>query len=1167
MSIDLPPHVRGPQVRASNPDISVWVSANAGSGKTHVLAQRVLRLLLAGVSPAKILCLTFTKAAAANMAAKIFASLSLWTELDDDTLGDAILAIGAPQPQRDTLSFARRLFARTVDTPGGLKVHTIHGFCERLLHLFPFEANVPARFEVTDEIGEAELLSEARRQALAAARTDKGEFGRALQRLSAETSQEGFDQLIGEATSHRALLLHYNIEGAAADLGCALGLPPDASVAKIEAQMIEAGIGPRRWRAFADFLDAGLKTDRERAALFRAAAEAYDGAQADEAMTIDAARGTCLAAYLEIFFTDGGAGKRRDKLATTPLATAQPDLIEELRGEQKRLDGLREDRKAAACFEKSLALATVVAEIFTRYEHAKGARGLLDFDDLIERTLGLLDRSDARWVLFKLDSGIDHILVDEAQDTSPPQWKILEALTAEFFAGAGSRPYPRTFFAVGDEKQSIFSFQGAAPHMFHAMRGIFARSFRNGGFEHVMLKSSFRSVPAVLGMVDRVFAVAEHQKGLVTDDPWMGHDALKHSLPGLIEVWPPVALEPPPEPRDWRLPLDLMDESAPAAVLAERIARKIGALIAPGSGEYVHDSDKRFRPIRAGDILILVRTRGAFFEAVIRALKQHDVPVAGADRLDLLGHIAVMDLIAAGRAALLPQDDLTLASVLKSPLVGLDDDDLLTIAPGRSGSLVDALAASPQATHQAAHATILRWRARAALSPFDFYARLLSEDGGRRAMQARLGPEACDAMDEFLRLALRVEKEGCFSLPSFLAELEDIDLSIKRDMEAASDCVRVMTVHGAKGLEAKIVFLPDTCGAPNGRHDRKIHVLDGRADGRHALAWSGRMDDDPPAVAAARQSARTEAEDEHRRLLYVAMTRAEERLYISGFHGKNAPGDLAWSRMIQASLCGDFVEVPAFWGDDETILRWHAPGAIEYERATAKERATERADLPDFLRRRAPRETTPLPPLKPSTALAAAEPIYDESAAALPRAALERGRLMHILLQYLPDVATDARRRTAEAFLAARASDLDAGLREALIGEALAVLQTPALTDLFGARARGEVAIAGRIVGPDGRMREVSGQVDRIVETEREVIVADYKTGGPCEAAATPPAYLAQMALYRAVLASLWPGKRLRMLLIWTAGPKVVELEQAALDAALATFTGEIEYIAPSLRA
>ncbi|HEY5226093.1 MAG TPA: UvrD-helicase domain-containing protein, partial [Methylovirgula sp.] len=768
-SREIPAAVRKAQLNASNPETSVWVSANAGSGKTHVLAQRVLRQLLAGVPPAKILCLTFTKAAAANMAMKVFATLSKWTQIDDGALATSIEVIGAGRADAPMLAFARRLFARTVETPGGLKIHTIHAFCERLLHLFPFEANVPGRFEVLEDLGQSELLSAAKHQALSAAESDRGALGSALLRLVGETSQETFDALLREAMGHRALFRAASPDAFATALRRVLGLAQGDSLASIEIEMIEGGIAPERWPEFAEFLAQGTKTDCAKAALFREAANAYGSLQGVTlAPQGEGHRAACLDAYLDIFFTQKGDPQKR--LVTKNLAMSRPDFVEELETEQMRLEGFGAKRKAAACFERSAALAIVIGEVLARYERGKAARGVLDFDDLISRTLLLLERSDARWVLFKLDSGIDHILVDEAQDTSEAQWKILEELSGEFAAGLGSNDRGRTFFAVGDEKQSIFSFQGAAPHMFHEMLNRFKRRFGNETFQHIELKTSFRSVPAVLAMVDAVFGCPEHQKGLVSADVWMGHDALKHDLPGLIEIWPPISLETREDPPDWRLPLDLLDESDPANQLAQRIAQKIGKLIAPGSGEYVFDSELgRFRPVGAGDILILVRSRGPFFEAAIRALKQHKVPVAGADRLQLTEHIAVMDLMAAGRVALLPQDDLTLAAVLKSPLIGLDDDDLIALAPGRRGSLWRALEASPAPRHRAAAAQLARWRQRAmSQSPFSFYAHLLGADGGRRDLLARLGPEAADAIDEFLTLALDHDRENAPSLTNFL---------------------------------------------------------------------------------------------------------------------------------------------------------------------------------------------------------------------------------------------------------------------------------------------------------------------------------------------------------------------------------------------------------------
>ncbi len=473
-----------------------------------------------------------------------------------------------------------------------------------------------------------------------------------------------------------------------------LGLGPSDTTISLSAEMIEAGIGPARWGEVAAFLGQGGKTDKTRAENFRQAFEAWQARQLD----------LCLDFYLRIYFTDEGRDKPYEKLLTAAPAKARPDLLAELATEQYRLEALRDRLNAAAALERTGALLAVAQAVLRRYEHLKSVRGLLDFGDLIDKTLSLLMRSDARWVLYKLDRGIDHILVDEAQDTSQAQWQILEELMSDFAVGAGAGSTRRTFFAVGDDKQSIFSFQGAAPHMFHEMSRKLRSKFAAGNeaFAHVRLNMSFRSVPAILAAVDKIFEPLAHRKGVIEDNDQMLHTALKRDLPGLVELWPLVGAKPQDDPADWKLPLDALDEHDPASISANRVAAKIARLLAPSSQEHVFDTKTRLpRPAQPGDILILCARAGPFFEAVIRALKQANVPVAGADRLDLVAHIAVMDLIAAGRAALLPQDDLTLACVLKSPLIGLDDEDLLLIAPRRGDiSLFDALARSPEDKHQ-----------------------------------------------------------------------------------------------------------------------------------------------------------------------------------------------------------------------------------------------------------------------------------------------------------------------------------------------------------------------------------------------------------------------------------------------------------------------------------
>ncbi len=968
-SFTIPAETLGKQHKASDPKQSVWVSANAGSGKTHVLASRVIRLLLQGVAPSKILCLTFTKAAAANMASGVFDKLARWTRIADDELAQEIIAVGAAKPGRQDLTAARKLFARTLETPGGLKIQTIHAFCERLLHLFPFEANVPARFEVPDEQGQAELLERARREVLAEANSGTVTLGAALERLNEDCGPDAFEELIKEAMRQSAISRARSPEVAAENLRRALGLTEGRDMASIEREMAEDGIAPERWSELAALLGQGTANDQKKADLFRQALAAYRAADSGAGL------GDCLNSYLAIYFAAND--EPRKSLLTKSLARAHPEIEAELQGEQLRFEALREERKAAATLERTDALIEIASLIFRRYGEEKAARGILDFDDLIGKTLSMLERIDARWVLYKLDAGIDHVLVDEAQDTSEAQWKILEELTGDFAAGRGQSHAPRTFFAVGDEKQSIFSFQGAAPKMFDEMRRKFDKKFTDGGhsFAHVPLNASFRSAPGVLAAIDKLFEHGDHKTGVVAArDVWLPHQAVKRHLPGLVELWPLVAPPANENPRDWRLPLDLLDQQDPANIVAKRVAQKIAQLIDPNSGAFVHDGATR-RPARPGDILILVRTRGAFFEAIIRALKTLDIPTAGADRLDLTQHIAVMDLMAAGQASLLPQDDLALACVLKSPLIGLDDDDLLALAPGRGGSLFDALQASTEPKHAGAASKLALWRARAAEGPFAFYASLLGPEGGRRALEGKIGREAGDALDEFLNLAMAHEAGEAPSLAAFLDDLAGIEYSIKRDMETGEDVVRVMTIHAAKGLEAKIMFLPDTCGVPAPRHDPKIFTLTTNVPGEETIAWSPRKELDCAAVAAAREAARRAAMEEYKRLLYVALTRAEERLYISGFHGAREPDPGSWDRMIKAALGEDagMETAPAFWNGEEEILRFvsngsDAPAAGEWAEAGAGAGAPNLV-LPAWLQSAAPPEADAKQPVTPSRAL------------------------------------------------------------------------------------------------------------------------------------------------------------------------------------------------------
>jgi ATP-dependent helicase/nuclease subunit A len=1136
----VPVEVLAVQTTASDPLVSAWVAANAGSGKTHVLAQRVIRLLLDGCEPRRILCLTFTKAAAANMAKRVFDTLARWTSLDDAALDAALRGIGAKRVDAALRAHARRLFAAALDTPGGLKVQTIHAFCTRLLHQFPFEANVAAGFTVLEERAEAELIDKLRLEVLlqAAAAPDEP-LGRALATAVTAAADQTFAELVRETIGRRDEVIAWvgragGVQEAVADLSRTLGIDPDDSSARIEAEILRSPSLPAaEWTTIAARLSAGAKTDREQGARLAAAAAATGEERID--------------AYFSLFVTD--TGTFRKNLATKAIAAIDPALCDRLAAERERVAALVERRRAIAARDRTSALLAIAWEVIERYRAEKARRGLLDYDDLIDKTLTMLATVNPSWVHYKLDLGIDHVLIDEAQDTSPPQWEVIAQLVSEFTAGAGARETWRSIFAVGDEKQSIFSFQGAAPHRFAEMRRHFELSYTRSGlpFQRVDFKYSFRSAPVVLEAVDTVFGRPEAFAGLTADPVKTVHEAVRAKAPGLVEIWPLVEPDEKREIEGWDAPFDTLSETAPAIKLARRIAASVKAW---QGRERVTDLDTgAYRPVRPGDVLVLVRQRGALFEAIIRALKDAGVAVAGADRLMLTEHIAVMDLMVLADALLLPEDDLALATVLRSPLFGLAEEDLFDLAWKRTGSLRDALRRT--AAHAQVSATLDRWAQAARREPpFAFYARILGPERGRARILQRLGPEATDALDEFLNLALDYETRETPSLQGFVASLRATTLQVKRDMEIARDEVRVMTVHGAKGLEAPIVILADTTTNPAGpRPPRLLAMPTSGAPDR--LVWARAKETDVPPVAEARARALRAAEDEHRRLLYVAMTRAADRLIVCGAVGQRKRPDGCWYDLVSEVLKPLASEEAGENGESVWRLRkWPEPADAAGAGAAAPEHAVV---LPEWLTRPAGVERMPVV-VSPSTAIA--EPAPGPFLAGRPderRRALARGALVHRLLQSLPDVPAERRAAAARQYLARAGTDFTEPEHGEIAAQVLAVLDHPDFAPLAAPGSRAEVPIVGRIVRAGLAPIMISGQVDRLAVTDRAVLIADYKTNRPAPRRfdQVPEPYVAQLAAYRAVLAALYPDRSVRAALVWTDVPDFMEIPGEALDAAV----------------
>ncbi len=1133
------------QRRASQPAASIWVAASAGTGKTKVLADRMLRLLLAGTSPQRLLCLTFTRAAAAEMANRLNRQLGEWVKASDDKLRAELEKLTGTPPEPQTLPLARRLFARVLDTPGGMRIQTIHAFCESLLARFPLEAEVAPHFQVLDERSARELIASARDNVLERIRAGaESPLAGALNALTRRLPHDRFLQLFDAVIAERGPLADMiagagGIDALVGRLADILGIRGDETPESVIAM-------------------AAAEQVFDRAALERATAALRHGAKGDQARATAMHRWLSsdhtgriegIDAYVEVFLTKSHAPRRR--LATKGALAHDPGVGDILSSECARLLTMVDRQRKVEVAKATGALLRLADGLLVAYEQQKRIHARLDYDDLILRSRDLLIRPGvAPWVLFKLDGGIDHILIDEAQDTNPEQWQVIGALAEEFFAGLGARAVDRTVFAVGDSKQSIYSFQRADPDAFARMRAHFESKALAAakGWGEVVLNISFRSSAAVLQAVDAVFAHAPANDGVIFDGVPMRHEPFRQGAAGLVELWPPVVDQPTDTPQPWKPSVERVSGDTARARLARLLAAKISSLC---DGRTLLES--RGRPIEAGDIMVLVRRRSAFVDDLVRALKGLDVGVAGSDRLVLTDHIAVMDLISLGRFLLLPEDDLSLAEVLKSPLCGLDDDDLFALAHDRPATLWQALRArgAERPKWREAHDLLRDLLGRVDMSGvYDLYAEILGPRGGRRALLARIGPEAADPLSEFLTQALRYEREHVPSLQGFLHWLDASAVEIKRDLEhGGGNAVRIMTVHGAKGLEAPIVFLPDTLQTPP-PVPALLWAHDGQAVFWAPARWRDRHCD------ALHDRAEARRDREYRRLLYVAMTRAQDRLYVCGWHGVQAPSKECWYHLIKSGLAAVATEVV-----DQFLA-----GDVDAPRGTVYRLSCAQTAPPDIKKSAPPtprvRDTAwarrpPPPESETAERLIASQPTTPDPAPRSPMTgpgqdAARRGRIVHNLLYLLPNVPPAQRLARCREIVAAPRHGVDAASQKALVGAVMAVLQDPQFAPVFGPGSQGEVAVAGTLQSAvSGRPRSVSARIDRLAVTDDEVLIVDYKTGRnpPQEVSETPPAYIRQMAIYRAALRQIYPDRPVTCALLWVDSPGLMALPRALLDA------------------
>ncbi len=1143
------------------PISSTWISANAGSGKTTALVNRVVKLLLLGVPPERISCITYTKAAASEMHRRVVTRLRdllLASDADCKILATTFLERA---PSTKELTRARQLFGQMLDSSaGGIELTTIHGFCQRILRAFPLEAGVAPYFSVLDESESNLLIARASQRLLG----DDGDVAlvRAIELLAERAPEQKFQSLAKDILT-RKTQWEMMLRAQPSDLFCARlyalhGLTMDTSndtlvaaycdvVSVEDAAIIRAAL-PKL---------AAHKNQQEK----KIASKLSAWLAADHTLRV-----TMLPEMLEIWLTKSDYAPRK-KLVNEqdfPVGTPIRNVFDRLVAASQCFV---EQRGALAMAEESYAVSVIARALLDQYGKLKAERCALDYDGLIAKTSELLTtREMTAWVMTKLDHRIDHLLIDEAQDTSSGQWHIAQALISELVAsseGLGSAGIPRSLFVVGDEKQSIFSFQGAAPELFARKQSLFSELLAHSGAPLApdSLTTSYRSARAILNVVDAVAALPDVASSLSAAGTSALHILSRNDAAGEVTLYPPIEAEEKAEIMPFVIPVDYQIIRSSAQKLTEEIADKISGWV-----------DKRSlanenRMVAAGDILILVRNRRPMVPCLIRALERCSIPVAGIDRLILSDHLAVKDLLALMRWVSFYGDDLALAQVLRSPLIGISEDELCRLAYGREGSLWERVLGSAQVSNSPPEgesnrpcdsvggnstaypptdlqeqiplplkggAKLRSWLSNKSASPYDFLTKVLEVDGARHRFAERFSEEVHEVLDELKEQAMHLPQTMAPMLANFESFVTASERIIKREQEGqTANHVRIMTVHGAKGLEAPIVILADTAGVPDTAREQSYTVTDGKGQNFPVVRFS-EISAFAPIFGQVKTEKKAALFAEYHRLLYVAMTRAKDELHVFASEKRGKIPERSWYALIEKALRG----LPVTQNEDGSITLRDALVSKKRESASLSKRPA--LPLPPWAHAPLPRRATPRV-FTPSK-LGTGTPIPFSRFA--PEAAKERGIRIHRLLQFLKK---DTSEPELHALLAVIAPDWDDKTRTAIGAEIWKLYCQEHW--LWEGEAHAEVSISGDI-DIAGVLSPVNGQIDRLLRSKDGLLVLDYKTGRhvPTSTTEVPRNYLLQLKTYVALLQRMEPDTPIRCAILWTYRPFLMELTAAVAE-------------------
>lgn len=1106
------------QHQATHLTSSVWVSASAGTGKTYVLTNRILKLLLLQpyLKPSEILAVTYTKAAAREMENRIRSRLSEWVSLSDEALFKSLEMVLGEVPTPDQCVRARGLLLEVLEDGKGLNISTIHGFCQQILGAFPLESGVPVGFGLLEGQEESDLIRQVQDEVFST--FEKGDvppeqqwcFNYLAEDIHESTLRDVFQDIVFNRRKFNKLFQrHGTVENVLNALAKALDIMPESWTPESVLEDMESYFSVPS--ELVDYAKSFADSKTKKMQTLGAEVLFFHNIQEEE-------KGPCWPRYARAFLTKDGSF-RKSLVDAATKKSANGALIEQaFNQEQERVYKVEQLRKSYRSWLLTAAYLHIGYEMIQAYGESKQQQNVLDFDDLIQKTAELfLHQERQMWVRYKMDRKIAHVMLDESQDMDDEQWEIIRALIQEFYDGSGQKEITRTLFAVGDTKQSIYRFRGAQPYVFGDIRTYLEMQSDSNACEarNVSLKTSFRSSKTILDFVDRVFEAEEKQQAL-DDTQQVQHQAVRQEAPGWVEVWPLCKEEEQEEAtiENWPLPIQQPEKTMSARrLVARKMAQAMKELV---ENKTLLSSTQK--PASYGDMMVLLRGRTMMPE-IIEALDELNIPHAGSDRIQLMQDVMVDDMLAWLKFLHTREDDLSLAQVLKSPVFNLSEEMLMTLSLARrKASLWSVLNGEMKQQLQEIITTI------SGLSVYEMVVFIINKTNFYNKYINASHEDVnslhsfTEAMDNLLESALKYGSQNG-GIAGFIYKIEAGEIELKKGLESAGKNVRILTAHGSKGLEAPIVFMPDTTQDYYRKMSRDYLLWQEDKTDVNLFLYRQGKGQTPQLQDELHEAEKQRIFEDEMRLLYVALTRAQERLYIGGAAVQGRLPENCWYAEIEK-----ITEQLADFGDAKVL--YHAPHQPIVEKETNTEEHR-KLQVQSWIAMLPAKEETA------NTIRPAVKEIGEDVLTSDQKKLYQRGRLMHRLLELLPRSPEEERQQTATAWLDKMLPEDATLMKEKMVRDVMGVFAM--YPEFFTENSKPEVSFITTVNGS-----KVEGRIDRLVVTDNTVTIVDYKTDQiiPND---MPESYAQQLKLYKQAMQKVFPEKEVEACIVWVCAETRVD--------------------------